>query len=53
LIALNVRFGKIVLRRGGEFRETVKQPLWMSLHQHQADLSRMSAVRQYFVNLRR
>jgi hypothetical protein len=34
LIALNVWFGEIVPRRGGAFRETVKQPLWMSLHQH-------------------
>ena len=37
--ALNVRFGGILPRRGGAFRQTVKQPLWMSLHQHQAGKS--------------
>jgi hypothetical protein len=36
---LNVRYREIVLRRRWRYRDTVEQPTWISLHQHQAGLS--------------
>ena len=38
-ITLNVRSQEIGPRSGEAFHRKVKQPVWMSLHQHQADLS--------------
>ncbi|NND21701.1 MAG: hypothetical protein HKO14_06395, partial [Silicimonas sp.] len=43
---LNARFGEIVLHRRESFRDIAEQTRWLSLHQHQAGLSRTPVIRR-------